>query len=233
MWFPSIAEFVRRPKAFVAIVALAAAVCLPAGAQDQPQGRETAPAEAVEATEPQADQGPAAYVVSFRFIKVSVAEGLDPREFADIPSGSFSFAPDDGDGFYDRVALAEAYGPKIRPGLVATVGPVYSMCMKPNSDPKAVSGWTGDGEYEWSASAWVEPLTPDGKKLCLHSGWDLSHVFGFGDGGMGTSEHWLNVPLQLHSGDGAGTGTGDDGFGPGTRFTGGWTVLVLIEPAVP
>ncbi|HQK96319.1 MAG TPA: hypothetical protein PLD23_22675, partial [Armatimonadota bacterium] len=103
MWSPSIVELVRRTAVAVAIVAMAATVCLPAGAQDQPQ-------------EPEA---PAAYVVSFRIITVSVAEGLDPREFADVRSGAFSFAPEDGDGFYDRVALAEAYGPKIHPGLVA------------------------------------------------------------------------------------------------------------------
>ncbi|HQK95952.1 MAG TPA: hypothetical protein PLD23_20820 [Armatimonadota bacterium] len=174
---------------------------------------------------------PAAYVVSFRFIKVEVAEGLDPREFADIRSGAFSFAPEDGDGFYDRKQLAEAYGPKIRPGLVATVGPVYSMCVRPNADPKVVSGITGDGKHEWSVSASVEPLTPDGKQIRLHSGWDLSHVFGVGDGGMGTSDHWLGYPLPLYSGNGTEWGGAEDPVG--TRFQCGWTVLVLIEKAVP
>ncbi len=217
MWSPSIVELVRRTAVAVAIVAMAATVCLPAGAQDQPQ-------------EPEA---PAAYVVSFRIITVSVAEGLDPREFADVRSGAFSFAPEDGDGFYDRVALAEAYGPKIHPGLVATVGPVYSMCMKPGSNPVAVKGVTGDGKHEWSVIASIKPLTPDGKKLELTSGWNMADVLGFDSPWPGTSEHWLNYPLPLHSRDGRGTGTGDDGFGPGTRFTGGWTVLVLIEKAVP
>jgi len=224
---PRIASLLARALIIAAFGALAVCLAPRAGAQVAP-GEAT---EATEAAEPQGDQGPAVYVVSFRFIKVDVADGLDPREFADIPSGSFSFAPDDGDGFYDRVKLAEAYGPKIRKGLVATVGPVYSMCVRPNSDPKVVSGVTGDGRNEWSVSAWVEPLSPDGKKLCLHSGWDLSRVFGIGDGGMGTSEHWLNVPLQLHSGNG--TAWGGEGEPAGTRFDGGWTVLVLIEPAVP
>ncbi|HQK94580.1 MAG TPA: hypothetical protein PLD23_13800 [Armatimonadota bacterium] len=212
----------RLPFACRAVqFALAASfLVMVAGASAQGQADPAAPTEC-----------PAAYVVSFRMITVAPAEGRDPGEFGDVPSGAFFFAPDDGDGFYDRVKLAEAYGRGVREGLVATVGPVYSMSMKPNSNPVVVSGVTGDGSGTWSVSASVEPLTPDGKRVRLHSGWDVASLFGFEVPGLGTSDHWLGVPLPLHSGNRVGSPA--DGEAVGQKFRGGYTILVLIEKAAP
>lgn len=190
--------------------ALLTLACLPALAQQPAEGPEGGDS---------AVQPPAAYTLSFRIIKIDVAEGYDQRVFADLPDGVFLQAPPDGDGFYDRAFLREMYGEAIRRGLVAIVGPVYSMTVAPGAEMVTTRNVTRDGTTEWSMSHGVDPLTPDGMSVRLRSLWSAKDFLAFEMTGPepATCDVAVGQPFPVCAEQGR---------------SGGYVVLVLVEPAV-
>ncbi|HOS91930.1 MAG TPA: hypothetical protein PLQ54_01325 [Armatimonadota bacterium] len=174
---------------------------------------------------------PAAYTVSFRIIKIDVAEGLDRREFADLPDSAFFITPESGDQFYDRVQLRQVFGEAIRPGLVATVGPVYSVTVPPRAEPVAIRGVLMDGKTEWSVSLAVEPRSDDGMKVDLRSVWLTKDLLAFETNpDPGKCEMYVGWPMPMWAGSGFSTNRPDREVGK--NFERGYCVLVLVEPAV-